>query len=121
MGNGSSDGNSRVTVAILETKMGSMEDILKKEFGAAARRDEKISSDIARQQERLGEVQVTLAVQENILKQVGTNEINIGLLQQDVSGLKAVSQRWGLAGIGTSITALAAAAYAAFKSDILGQ
>ena len=121
MANGSSDADSRVTVAILETNMGHIEKVLNRGFKAAAVRDKELGDGLAEQVKKLNEVQVTLAVQEATLKQVATNETDIDALETDVTVLKATSQKWGVAGMGTSITAFLTAAYAAFKHEIFGQ
>lgn len=117
MEHGSSDANSRVTVAILETEMGHIKGILVEGFDDAKRRDEKINATMVGEQKRLNKVILDVAVQEAALRQVVKNEVAIDAMKTDVIGLKAVSKKWGLAGMGASLTALATAAVAAFKGQ----
>lgn len=115
------DDNSRVTVAILKSEMGHLRADVTRTFDQLVRRDEKRDSKQAAMAKELQEVQLTCALRAGSIEQIGKHDEAIGELKEDVAGLKAVSKKWGLAGIGTSITALATAAYAAFKSDVLGQ
>jgi len=116
MANGNDKSNDRVTVAILGTEMGHIKALLVKGFDDAKDRDEKMGTAMIHEQARLNQVILRVAVQDAKVEKVEANEKKIDELKTDVIGLKAVSQKWGVAGMSTSIGALLAGGYAAIKA-----